>query len=466
MKFRKTIIALLLFTLTVGFKKMPQHSYSSDLEILTTTLEQLHPDLYAVIGKNGFDSLVLSTRKQLAVVHSNREALYLIQNFLFHLGDSHISTLNPFVHPYGEKILPFKIAIVQNELYIRNFPGEPSSNGSHIISINGTPGRQLIDSLSIFYSNDGARKLIPKGLPALFNSLYASFCQEPDTFFINTDRGLIKIASVHRGEKYFDQLIAYDWIDSVMAKPVFENLPKYGYCRFNDFEKKSGGLQPEKEFDKFMNEMITAHQSAIVIDLRYNSGGKPCMAARMASWFTDTCITPFQHVWLTDSHRPEYHSYLHHDLLFDLRRTGTKQEDTLLAKTKFERGVTHSFSSKKHYSGKVYVLVSDITASAATMFCSYLQDNGNVIFVGSETGGSINYFWGHKHCDLHLPYSGIDLTFATELLELKKGSASNEKPKPLIPDVLISYSITDYINGVDKEMDWINTESMKPNWPN
>ena len=50
---------------------------------------------------------------------------------------------------------------------------------------------------------------------------------------------------------------------------------------------------------------------------------------------------------------------------------------------------------------------------------------------------------------------GIKITFGLNLIELKNGSSEIEKPKGLIPDNYIHYTIQEILNGKDKEMEWI-----------
>jgi hypothetical protein len=452
---------LFIFLLDDSFKSSEANPYVSDFRILVKTLQELHPGLYNVTGKEQFDKELRLTENKLSGPVSRNQALYIIQEFIYKLGDHHMSTTDGFSGPGVEKIIPFKVAITGNELFIRKFPADTSYNGAKIFSINHTTSKLLIDSLNIFYCSDGARNITGKGLPALFNSLYASFCQQPDSFIIKTDRGILKAAAIHKGEKYYDELIAYSWCDENDKFLKEKQAAAYGYFRFLEFEPKLERYPIENRFNEFMKEMIAQNKKAVIIDLRYNSGGSPYMAARIASYFLDTMPVPFQRVLITPASKPVYRKYLDYKHGFVFRRSGTKKQDSLLEKTRFEHGLKMIPSADLHYTGKVYVITSEITASAATMFCSFLRNCPNVIFVGSETSGAINYFWAHRHCEIQLPNSGLHVTFPTEIIELIKGCSGNEKPVGLIPDIPITYSIKEIMAETDKEMEWIISDIEK-----
>jgi hypothetical protein len=95
------------------------------------------------------------------------------------------------------------------------------------------------------------------------------------------------------------------------------------------------------------------------------------------------------------------------------------------------------------------------------MLCTYLSEQPNVVFVGSEGIGSTNYFWASEHCKIALPLLKTTFSFGMELIELKSGSSKKELPVGLAPDHKIEYTIDDLLKKRDKEMEFIKAELKK-----
>jgi hypothetical protein len=95
------------------------------------------------------------------------------------------------------------------------------------------------------------------------------------------------------------------------------------------------------------------------------------------------------------------------------------------------------------------------------MLCKYLKDEPNVLFVGTETSGAINYLWASNFCITKCPNLNTTFSFGMELLELKENSVQTEKPEGLIPENKIEYTIQDKLNKTDKELEWIKGDILK-----
>jgi C-terminal processing protease CtpA/Prc len=232
----------------------------------------------------------------------------------------------------------------------------------------------------------------------------------------------------------------------------------YGYFRFTEFKKEEEGHIIEDEFESLINELNTKQVGSLVLDLRYNSGGDPYLAGRMATHFTTEPFPLFGRLILTRTRKITYASYMVRNFAYRFRLAGTRVFGDHREKVNYERGLRDYTPSPLHFDGTVYVLTSSMTGSAATMLCKYLQCLPNVRFVGSETNGATNYFCAHKHCELTLPGNDIYATFGMQLIELEKGSSDEEKPHGIIPVNSPAYTIDDLIHSRDKEMEWIRND--------
>lgn len=460
MKPLAAIFILLLFFCGKTPPTANPKSYVEDFHILVTSLRELDPMLYKVMDRATFDARVKTTEERLLLAKSRNEAIYLMQEFMYDLGDSHATIVSSYGDLSVDRVLPFKVDILYGRLYVRQYFKDTTLNGEEIVAIDGVPAKTIIDSLKIFYPNDGRREIIGFGLPALFNSLYAAFCHEADTFYVSTGKGEFRLPSVRKGEALFGLLVAYDWRSYTNADPVYSKqiTDEYGYFRFTDFAKEENGHNIEVEFDGLISELNSRSVKNLVIDLRYNSGGDPYIAGRMATHFTTEPFCVFERLVYTTTKKVTYTSYMVQNFPYRFRLLGTREVGGYREKIKYERGLRAYSPSASHFNGTVYVITGSMTGSASTMLCKYIADLPNVRFVGTETEGATNYFCAHRHCQLTLPNNGIYVTFGMQLVELKKGSSDMEKPSGIIPVNSPLYSIDDVQHARDKEMEWIRND--------
>jgi hypothetical protein len=437
--------------------------FSNDFKILVQSLRELDPMLYKVMDKETFDVKVKAIDERLAHTSSKNEATYIIQEFMYELGDSHAGVVSCYGDLGVDLILPFKVFVLKDSLYIRNYDVDTAYNGAKIYSIDHVDSKAIIDSLKIFYPNDGKRNIVGFGLQAMFNSFYGAFCDQRDTFRISTSKGELIAPAVKRGDKNYKKLVSNSWRSYTGVDKFFKSeiTNDYGYFRFSSFDKKVEGHEIESELDQLIKKLNEKKISNLIIDLRYNEGGDGYMAGRMASHFSTNTFAEFAKLILTPVKKPTYVEEMAKRFSFRFRLMGTEKTEDGLEKVRFDKGLKNYRPTKEKFNGEIYIITGSITVSSATMFCSYLLGQENVVFVGSETDGAINYFCAHKHCELTLPKSGLMVDFGRELIELKKGSSKNEKPKGIIPEHYIEYNIQDVISGKDKEMDWIKNDIKK-----
>jgi hypothetical protein len=271
------------------------------------------------------------------------------------------------------------------------------------------------------------------------------------------------MAAAQRGSELFDQLVlktgtAYFGKDRFLKKEITKD---YGYYKFIGFRSKFLEYNIEDEFNSFISEANSKNLKSIVIDLRYNSGGDPYLAGRMTSFLSDHPFKVFQHIYLTSVGTPSYMKYMDNHLSYRIRHIKSKKDGDLREVVRFEKGYKTTIPSPERFKGKIYIITGSITQSASTMMCNYLIGQQNVTFVGSESIGSINYFWANELCAIHLPALQTTFAFGRELIELKEGSCKNEMPAGLIPEHQIEYTIRDRMQGKDKEMEFILNDLKK-----
>lgn len=463
---RLIIILLILVSKQINSQiTFEKKDYTSDFDILIESLIELHPMLYSCITKEEFDFEVKTIRKRLEAISSKSTAIYIIQELIYKLGNSHAINTSIYQEPELKFILPFSVFIIEKRLYIKNCPTDKSLNGLEILKINNTPSELLIDSLKIFFPTDGNTNVINYNLQPLFNGLYGKFCQEKEINSISTKDGDILIKSAISGDRVYNEMIfenakAYFGENRFLKKEINEDY-RYGYFQFVGFVSEYKGFKIEKDFYQFIKEANDKKLKAIIIDLRINNGGDPYLCGKMTSYLADHPFKIVEKSYITKTYKPSHIDKMGNKSIFRLRKLKSKKGDELNEIVRFEKALKITKPNKDRFKGKIYILTGTITQSSSTMMCKYLMDQENVIFVGSHQMGAVNYFWGNSHCQLNLPQLNTTFSFGLELIELKENSSKTEKPIGLTPDYLIQYSIEDRMLGIDKEMDFIKKELKK-----
>lgn len=465
-------IFITLFFTSEKSEKTVGENYADDFGALVTTLKELHPILYVNSGKEEFDREVKTISERLLHTTSKYKAIYMIEELMFNIGSAHAGNLS--VYSIGNdsaitKVLPFSVYIIDKQLYIKNYPDNPTYNGAKVFSIDNTDSKSLVDSLKIFFSVDGHRDVVDFYLQPYFNALYAAFCNQKDVFAIKTDKGDLQVKAAVRGSKVFEEMVlktddAYLGKNRIQKREVTND---YAYYQFSGFVRKYKQYKLEDDFYALMKEVKEKNIQNLIIDLRYNEGGDPQMGADMIRHLIDKPFRIFENEFTSLCNKPTFIDWISNPFYFKVRNVKSKKEDSLRQIVRLDPELKWVDPKNDRFNGKIYIITGSITKSASTMFCKWLVGQPNVTFVGEETSGAINYFWagGPKgtFVKFNLPHVQTVFAFGIELLELKAGSSKTEVPVGLVPDQKIQYTIQDRLAGKDLEMDWIKSNIAKRN---
>jgi hypothetical protein len=276
----KKLIIVILVLISNQLKSqelLKKQNYISDFDILIESLVELHPKLYACISKEEFNQDVKSIRKRLEKMDSKSKAIYVIQELIYKIGDSHTINTSIYKEPELRYVLPFSVFIIDKRVYIKNCPSNKSLNGIELLKINNSTCESIIDSLKIFFPTDGHSNVISYNLQPLFNGLYGRFCQEKETNIITTKTSEFIMKSAIKDDSIYNEMIhenakAYFGENRYLNQEINEGLG-YGYFKFIGFVTKYKNYEIEKEFYSFIKTANDKNLKAIIIDLRNNNGG-------------------------------------------------------------------------------------------------------------------------------------------------------------------------------------------------
>ena len=209
------------------------------------------------------------------------------------------------------------------------------------------------------------------------------------------------------------------------------------YRRLNDDTGYLDVTSFDVDPDAFSDQLTTAFSqiakdniSALVIDIRHNTGGNTDTATELASYIANK---PFRLV-----------SQMTEKLNADNRGLfGYKGGIGEIISTEWDDYVKPN-ASANHFKGKVIVLIGPVSYSAAIVFATTVQDNQFGILAGKATGGFANQ--SAQGNLFNLPHSQLRAYVATRLLVRPSGNTS---VSAVIPDLPVADKLQDQQNAID-----------------
>lgn len=397
---------------TVTRNYNPGRKYSpaelqSDYKLLRKILEEKHPSLYwytppAVMNNvmdAGLSQLKDSMTEQafgwhvlapvLAQIHCGHTSLMMSKEWQSFARHKNIPSFPLFVKVWNDSMMV--VADMNRDGAV--------PRGSFIKSINGIPQTKIVRDLFQFMPMDGY------GYNLNFIKLSASF-----PFYFRNVFGVLPfyyIAYTDSNNVAFTAMIPW-WVNekdtTEVNKPFKKKAPeerksaeeKRKYYRsmkvkdtiaimdVNAFTKGSLNNFFRRSFRKLRKEKI----KHLIIDLRVNGGGDINKAVALARYITDKPFKIADSAFSVSKNFNPYSGYISKSFWNNIGLVffSKKKED---GKYHFGYWERHFFKPKKknHFDGNVYVLTNGLTFSAASLFCSLVREEENVMLVGEETGG-------------------------------------------------------------------------------
>lgn len=460
MKFSAPIFLVLFFcaTFSVDAQYLDQMSkqlfqpseLKKDIDLVQTTLEREHPNLYLYIPKKvldyKFDSLRKTIDKPITPI-----ALYIkLQRVISSIGDGHLtveidySKFTPQDIAFLKKpslqhpIYQFNYYVTGKRLFItKNLSADSTiAKGSEILSINNIPAAKLVDSLYGYITADGYNTTFKRYLMnhnGLFAERYRFLFPGKERLNIS-----LKSSAAFREIKLDAQLKkGFDSVGGVIPPSAeYRRLSvdsNIAYIKLRNFNigPEYGGYQ-----DIFA-DIEKRKLKTLIIDLRGNTGGNLIWTARFYSHLIES---PRYFYRLPEEIKKQKRLYDNDKIRVWVNK---------MSKSDFEMIQSHHFTFK----GKIYVLIDGGSFSAGSLLAANLKELKNITFVGEETGGSKNVWTALILKTITLPASQLSLRYGT--LPAFFGDITNIDGRGVMPDVLITYQIEDFLAGKDLEMDWV-----------
>jgi len=329
--------------------------------------------------------------------------------------------------------------------------------GTIITKINGVPADSFQKFAQKLIPSDGYIEESKKFLSQIYyGSYYTTLLNYPDTLTYEYIKDN-KTKTIKTPTLYTDKVPEYVFRkkdDSLFTKykrakmryRYLDNNKKTMHLNIQSFSHRKYG----KAYKKIFKQLKRNNTENLIIDLRYNTGGSLANCTYVLRYLLNEQQTLTSY---TTIKKYPYKKYTRGNIFFKI----TKLYFSSYGK-KSRRNDTTYFTfkikplKKWHYNTKIIVLTNGVSYSASCLLSAYLKETKRAVFIGRETGGTIEGCNAVITPHYKLPNTKIKVRIpAFRLLHdvYKKGNTGTG----ILPDYETNYTIMDIIQKRDLEME-------------
>jgi hypothetical protein len=386
-------------------KDLTKQAWHEDLAYLSQEMERRHPDLFSMIPESEFHSEVTKLNRQIDTLEEVAIRAGLTR--IVALPDDGHTFPNIFSLNLDWHVYPLAIHLFDDQLVIIDAGREHRDLiGSRITRIDNTPVAVALDMMEPYLSIETAsmrqeRLCNSVGVAEwLYAAGVASRLDRADYTLVDRHgrQSTVTINAVHylpcmywmMGKKVADDITSIAVKGERRTNYRFELLPDSQtlYFQFN-LVSEEDQEETMAELITRLDEYVTTHDfERVVIDVRNNDGGNGGLLPPLVRFLAE--------------------------------------------------------SERINREGRLFILISRRTHSAAAMFTAMMQNNTAAITVGENTSQGPNFFSGPAI--LRLPNSGMEFLVSSRLTS---ASLSCDRRKYIEPDVPVEFTMEDHFAGRD-----------------
>ncbi|MFT6214198.1 MAG: hypothetical protein ACJAS3_000590 [Roseivirga sp.] len=453
---------------------LPKELATEDLNLYFQLIDDQHGNPYAYISREEFRALIDSQIKALpeGITYHNFSSLLVELNQKLRCGHTVVSMDTQLLKRATEKseFFPYAISIIDNQIFI-DFEDGNLPLGSKLLSINGIPAQQLVENLTALTVTDGlieTKKF--REIEQKFGYYYFLKFGPSAQFNVNYDFDGQTLAAVVKGVSG-NQMMANNYM-----RPVYKSHDRYIHFTHLDAVDSLETLvltlntfqaNPEWFYEKIAAQYDKASKNfrfnSLVLDMRNNEGGDRRLLNILYK------IIAGKELIDPSSTYTRSLKISHENQLLGINGAANNPEVRKNAENYLEKNFVANNDGKfvhpEHnwhedfdlgfdledirFEGKVYVLTSGKTFSAAADLARILSQMDNVILVGEETGGAHEARTANMLLNYGLPNSGLVIQIPVIFESFTNHAKNNGFGRGTFPDFYVKKTLTDLINKKD-----------------
>lgn len=391
----------------------------SDLDLLLSTLQSAHPNLYSVHTQAEFDAKCAEIQAGLATM-SDFDFAIALSELTALIGDSHTgANFGNFIDQLH--FLPMYLTPMADGLVITGLPsGNEKFLGGVLTAVNGVSLDQLEDRISPMLGADNPTRRRYD----FYNIFYVYEILQHYGITDQPEGIRLTVQTTADGT----QELTLDALDSNQMQSL----------DYISLEQESTPVTAARSQLYFM-EPLDEH----TLYIQYNS----CQ---------EDPNLPMED--FTEQVRQSIEQNGYDRVMLDLRNNGGGSDGVLLP-------LLYLLDEKHEQDGvALYTLIGDRTFSSALINAVELKQIGATL-VGTPTGGSVDHFG--EVSSVTLSYSGITVQYSTNYFDLSTllDAAVPYDTEALPPDIHVQQSLTDYLAGRDTAVQAILARAGDANQP-
>lgn len=441
----------------------------SEYDLLRAALEEAHGSIYRFSTKAAIDRQFDLYRNRLKSVQNQQDFIRLLSEMLAQLRDGHMRL------EYDEitsadlakaRLFPLRISIEGTRLAVlyNDSPADSSIRpGMEILSINGRKAGDVIHSILPALSGDG---YIESGkvrrLERTFAQQYWVLISRSDSFMITAKDAGGKAVSVqlpgilsaerevNRNANPVNTVIKTTMMRLDGAKENISLRFIHGYdiacLRVRTFDDQ---LMPGP-IDSVFRLLREKNAQALILDLRGNIGGIDEHGALLVSYLYNKPFRYFDRIHLS-SIRPSFNTWK--PATIDNLREGTvvDPQGGFLVTPKLHTGVALQQPAAVPFTGKLYVLLDGGTFSTAADVTALLRYLTPAVFIGEESGGTMEGNTSGLNALIKLPHSKLGVKI--NMYAYWNAVSPLNKGRGTLPDHPVVRRVNELLQGIDGAMD-------------
>lgn len=451
-----------------------------DLKVLKEALIEAHPGLYWYVSGSEVDSIFNEVESKINKPLTSSEFYKLTAPAVAKIRDGHTRLILPGIRKSEKEkdadkkkgkppLSQFKYKIIEDKLYIIDNKSADTAliKGSEIGKIDGKPVKEVLSKLGSLFSSDGYNETFKnRYTERQLSGLYKTYYNRSDsikltvkdknhliTYFKSpVDSTALKDKKLQNRLRQDKEKRRYKGFDEnnepLLGLKIIPGDNKIAILKVKSFS--FSGDDHKRFFEEAFKEIRNNNIEKLILDLRYNPGGKLSTCKMLFSYLTNKESAFLSDLEVRDKWYPS-RKYFDNRFILDIQNAFLVKRSGHGYKARL-KGVKAVAPNKLHYNGDLYVLINGYSFSASSLLAANLHGINRAVFIGEETGGGYNKCTAGIIPLVTLPETRVKLRLP--LIKIAPAKTRDLEGRGVFPDYKVLPTLDDLLSNKDSELDF------------